>query len=89
MWRQETFLNYAQILTCCDDFDTEDVEFVDEFSKFCRDASPFVVRGLGVVTADGGLSGFFLLKFSSIDAISGDIFCGVLLTIIVSGSSDI
>ena len=32
-------------LTCCDDFDTEDVEFDDEFSRFCRDASPFVVRG--------------------------------------------
>lgn len=65
------------------------MEFVDELRRFCRDESPFVVRGLGVDTVVGGLSGFFLLKLSNIDAISGDIFCGVLLTIIVSGSSDI
>jgi hypothetical protein len=64
------------------------VEFVDEFSRFCRER-PFVMRGLDVVTVVGELSEFFLLKFSNIDAISGDIFCGVLLTIIVSGSSDI
>lgn len=89
MWRQKSFVEYAKILTCCDDFDTEDVELDDEFSRFCRDASPFVVSGLGVVTVVGGLSGFFLLKFSNIEAISGDMFWGVLLTIIVSGSSDI
>jgi hypothetical protein len=84
---QRNMQNEKKTLTCCDDFDTEDVEFDDEFSRFCRDASPFVV---GVVTVVGGLNGFFLLKFSNIDAISGDmLFCGVLLTIIVSGSSDI
>jgi hypothetical protein len=59
--------------------DTEDEEFVvDELSKFCLAAMPFV-------------DGLFLLKFSISDAISGDIFGGVLFAIIVaaSGTSDI
>lgn len=65
-------------LTCCDDFDTEADELDD---KFCR------LVPLPTVVVE--LSGFFLLKFSSIEAISGDMFCCGLLTIIESGSSDI
>lgn len=61
---------------------------VDEFSRFCREASPFVGTVIAVVVGEG-LTEFFLLKFSRIEAISGDMFCGVLLAIIVSGSSDI
>lgn len=72
-------------LTCCDD--TEDVELVDdEFSRFCRELNPFeIVLAVG----DGVREFFLLLKLTSIDAISGDMFCGVLLATIVSGSSDI
>lgn len=94
MWRQDSandfrsFIFFFILLTCCDDFDTDDVELLDEFNRFCREASPLVVSVLATVVGDG-LTAFFLLKFSKIDAISGDMFCGVLLTIIVSGSSDI
>jgi hypothetical protein len=48
------------------------VEFVDEFSRFWRDERPFVTRGLVVDTVVGEFKEFFLLKFSNIDAISGD-----------------
>lgn len=72
-------------LTCCDD--TDDVELVDEeFSRFCRELKPFeIVLAVG----DGVREVFLPLKLTSIDAISGDMFCGALLTAIVSGSSDI
>lgn len=72
-------------LTCCDD--TDDVELVDdEFRRFCRELNPFeIVLAVG----DGVREFFLLLKLTSIDAISGDMFCGVLLATIVSGSSDI
>lgn len=72
-------------LTCCDD--TDDVELVDdEFSRFCRELNPLeIVLAVG----DGVKEFFLLLKLTSIDAISGDMFCGVLLATIVSGSSDI
>ena len=86
---EKSFGIYFRKLTCCDDCDTEDVEFDDAFSRFCRDARPFVVKGLVVDTVVWEVSGFFLLKFSNIDAISGDMFCGGLLTVIVSGISDI
>lgn len=74
------------MLTCCDDFDTDDVELVDELSRFCLEANPFFVPVDGV---GDKFSEFFLLKLSIIDAISGDMLCGVLLTVIVSGNSDI
>lgn len=61
---------------------------VDEFNRFCREASPFVGTVMVVVVGDG-LTEFFLLKFSKIEAISGDMFCGVLLAMMLSGSSDI
>lgn len=78
----------CEALTCCDDFDTDDVELVDEFNRFCREASPFVGTAIAVVVGDG-LTEFFLLKFSRMDAISGDMLCGVLLGVIASGNSDI
>lgn len=72
-------------LTCCDD--TDDVELVDdEFSRFCRELNPFdeMLLAVGDVVRE-----FFRLKLTNIDAMSGDMFCGGLFTVIVSGSSDI
>lgn len=68
------------VLTCCEDFDTDDEFVVDEFKRFCRVVKPF---------AGKELDGLFLLKFSIIDAISFGIVGGVLLAIIDSGISDI
>lgn len=73
------------LLTCCDDFDTDEL-LEAEFNKFCL-AKPFVVSalvGIDVV----GLIELFLLKFSNIDAISGDMFCVDLLPPIVSGNGN-
>lgn len=56
----------------------------DEFSRFCRAGRPFVATEFF-----DGVRLVFLLKLSIIDSISEDIFCGALLTIIVSGNSDI